>query len=63
MHNWKVGDRLVIVTWTGAECPVTVVDLPAHMPCDLIIEWTGLRPGPSARNTICLHHCKEVRYA
>lgn len=61
-REYKPGDRLVLVTWADAEYPVTVIAIPG-VGCDLIVEWTGLRPGPSVRNTICLHHCKEVRYA
>jgi hypothetical protein len=61
----RVGDEVTLVTYSGAQYPVRVIAFTAVMPCNMVVEWLGLRPlsGLTAdnRNTICLRDIREVR--
>lgn len=65
-EQYKIGDKLILVTHHGTEYPVEVVWL-TSLPDDLVVKWLGMRPlsGSNAEgiNTVCLAQLKEVRRA
>lgn len=56
----RVGDEVILIGMPGQQWPVRIVGF-TWLPCDLVVEWKGMRPSLNERSTICRKHVREIR--